>query len=96
MKLGRLSLKRIVAMMGGTLMLLIILMKNLLFCTLKSSALVVVILLEKGVIQDFFTCAGGLPSMGGSILHKTSSLGDSISLLVVELERQFVHMYPCI
>ena len=54
------------------------------------------ILLEKGVIQDFFTCAGALPTMGGSILHKTSSLEDAISLLVVELERQFIHMHPCI
>ena len=50
--------------------------------------------MEKGVIQDFFTCAGALPTMGGSILHKTSSLADAISLLVVELERQFVHMHP--
>ena len=34
--------------------------------------------------------------MGGSILHKTSSLAGAISLLVVELERQFVHMHPSI
>ena len=34
--------------------------------------------------------------MGGSILHRTSSLADAISLLVVELERQFIHMHPCI
>ena len=34
--------------------------------------------------------------MGGSILHKTSSLADDISLLMVELERQFVHMRPTI
>ena len=34
--------------------------------------------------------------MGGSILHKTSSLADDISLLMVELERQFVHMRPSI
>ena len=53
-------------------------------------------IIGKGVIQDFFTCAGALPTMGGSILHKTSSLADVISLLVVELERQFVHMHPSI
>ena len=34
--------------------------------------------------------------MGGSILHRTSSLADAISLLIVELERQFMHMHPCI
>ena len=44
-------------------------------------------IIGKGVIQDFFTCAGALPSMGSSILHRTSSLADAISLLVVELER---------
>ena len=49
-------------------------------------------IIGKGVIQDFFTCAGALPTMGGSIL----SLVDAISLLVVELERQFIHMHPCI
>ena len=53
-------------------------------------------IIGKGVIQDFFTCAGALPSMGSSILHKTSSLADSIAMLVVELERQFMHMHPCI
>ena len=49
-------------------------------------------IIGKGVILDFFTCAGALLMLGGSILHKTSSLVDAISLLVVELERQFVHM----
>ena len=34
--------------------------------------------------------------MSGSILHKTSSLTDAISLLIVELERQFLHMHPSI
>ena len=34
--------------------------------------------------------------MSGSILHKISSLADAISLLVVELESQFIHMHPCI
>ena len=53
-------------------------------------------IIGKGVIQDFFTCVGALPSMGGSILHRTSSLADAISSLVVELERQFIHMHPCI
>ena len=53
-------------------------------------------IIGKGVIQDFFTCASALPSMGGSILHKTSSLADAISLLIVELERQFLHMHPSI
>ena len=43
-----------------------------------------------------FTCASALPAMVGSILHKTSSLADAISLLVVELERQFIHMHPSI
>ena len=53
-------------------------------------------IIGKGVIQDFFTCAGALPSMGGSILHRTSSLADAIAMLVVELERKFMHMHPCI
>ena len=53
-------------------------------------------IIGKGVIQDFFTCAGALPSMGSSILHRTSSLADAISLLVIELERQFVPMHPSI
>ena len=53
-------------------------------------------IIGKGVIQDFFTCAGALPSMGSSILHRTSSLADAIAMLVVELERQFMHMHPCI
>ena len=34
--------------------------------------------------------------MSGSILHKNSSLADAISLLIVELERQFLHMHPSI
>ena len=51
-------------------------------------------IIGKGVIQDFFTCAGALPTMSGSILHKTGSLADAISLLIVELERQFLHMHP--
>ena len=51
-------------------------------------------IIGKGVIQDFFTCAGDLPSMGCSILHRTSSLADAIAMLVVELERQFMHMHP--
>src|SRR3954471_2926021 len=34
--------------------------------------------------------------MGGSILYRTSSLADAISLLLVELEKQFIHMHPCI
>ena len=53
-------------------------------------------IIGKGVIQDFFTCAGALPSMGSSILHRTSSLADAIAMLIVELERQFMHMHPCI
>ena len=36
-------------------------------------------IIGKGFIQDFFTCAGALPAMGGSILHRTSSLADAIS-----------------
>ena len=53
-------------------------------------------IIGKGIIQDFFTCTGALPTMGGSILHRTSSFADAISLLIVELERQFIHMHPCI
>ena len=34
--------------------------------------------------------------MGSSILHRTSSLADAIAMLVVELERQFMHLHPCI
>ena len=50
-------------------------------------------IIGKGVIQDFFTCAGALPTMSGSILHKTSSLAYAIALLIVELEDNF---YICI
>ena len=53
-------------------------------------------IIGKGVIQDLFTCAGALPTLGGSIHQKTSSLADAISFLVFELERQFVHMHPSI
>ena len=53
-------------------------------------------IIGKGVIKVFFTCAGALPSMGSSILHRTSSLVNAIAMLVVELERQFMHMHPCI
>ena len=53
-------------------------------------------IIGKWVIQDFFTCAGALPSMGSSILHRTSSLADAIAMLVVELEIQFMHMHPCV
>ena len=34
--------------------------------------------------------------MGGSILHRTSNLADAVSMLIVEIERQFIHMHPCI
>ena len=44
-------------------------------------------IIGKGVVQDFFTCASALPSMGSSILHRTSSLADAIAMLIVELER---------
>ena len=73
-----------------------LLLKNPLSCILKGFESVVAILLEKGFFQYLFTCAGALPSMGGSILHRTSSLADAISLLVVELERKFIHLHPCI
>ena len=53
-------------------------------------------IIGKGVIQDFLTCAGTLPTLGGSILNKTNSPADAITLLIIELERQFVHMHPCI
>ena len=53
-------------------------------------------IIGKGVIQDFFTCVGALPTMGGPILHRTSSLADVISFLIVEHERQFLHMHPSI
>ena len=53
-------------------------------------------IIGKGVILDFFTCVGALPFLGCSILHRTSSLADAIAMLVVELERQFMHMHPCI
>ena len=53
-------------------------------------------IIGKGVTQDFFTCADALPSMGGSILHRTSSFADAITMLVVEIECKFMHMHPCI
>ena len=53
-------------------------------------------IIGKGVIQDFFTYAGTLPMLGGSILNKTSSLAGAISFRIVELKRQFVHMHPSI
>ena len=33
---------------------------------------------------------------GQFILHRTSSLADAIAMLIVELERQFMHMHPSI
>ena len=53
-------------------------------------------IIGKGVIQYFFTCPGALPSMGSSIVHRTSCLADAIAMLVLELERQFMHMHPSI
>ena len=53
-------------------------------------------IIGKSVIQDFFTCAGSLPLIGGSILTRTTSYVDAISLLIVELERQFIHIHPSI
>ena len=43
-------------------------------------------IIRKWVIQDFFTSVGALPSMGSSILHRTSSLADAIAMLIVELK----------
>ena len=53
-------------------------------------------IIGKSVIQEFFTCAGTIPVLGGSILAKTTSYVDAIILLVVELERKFIHMHPAI
>ena len=44
-------------------------------------------IIGKGVLQDFFSCAGALPTMGGSILHRTTSLVDAMSVLIIEIER---------
>ena len=52
-------------------------------------------IIRKGVIQDFFTCVGMIPMLGESILNKTNSLADAISLLLIVLQRQFVHIHPC-
>ena len=73
-----------------------LLLKNLPSFIQKKFRVGSVSIIGKGVIQDFFTCAGALPSMGSSILHGTSSLADAIAMLVVELERQFMHMHPSI
>ena len=53
-------------------------------------------IIGKSVIQDFFTCAGSLPLMGGSIVTRTICFADAISMLIAQLERQFVHMHPFI
>jgi hypothetical protein len=53
-------------------------------------------IIEKSVIQEFFTCVGTIPVIGGSILARTTSYVDAIILLVVELERKFIHMHPAI
>ena len=50
----------------------------------------------KSVIQEFFTCAGVIPAIGGSILTKTNSYVDAIILLVLELERKFIHIHPAL
>ena len=75
---------------------MVLIKKNPLSCILKKLRIGSGNIIGKGVIQDFFTCAGMLPMLGGSILNKTSSLADAISLLIVEFERQFVHMHPSI
>ena len=53
-------------------------------------------IIGKSVIQDFFTCAGLLPLIGGSIVARTTSYADAIYLLIGQLERQFFHMHPFI
>jgi hypothetical protein len=48
----------------------------------------------KNVIQEFFNCAGVIPLFKGSILDKTICYVDAIAMLVVKLERKFLHIHP--
>jgi hypothetical protein len=48
----------------------------------------------KNVIQEFFNCAGVIPLVKGSILDKTNCYVDAIAMLVVKLERKFLHIHP--
>ena len=50
----------------------------------------------KSVIQEFFTCVGVIPTIGGSIHMKTNSYADAIVMLVIELERKFMHVHPAL
>ena len=47
-------------------------------------------IIGKGVIQDLFTYVGALPSMGSSILHKTSSLSSSTTSMAIASARLLV------
>jgi hypothetical protein len=48
----------------------------------------------KNIIQEFFNCAGVIPIINGSILDKKNCYVDAIAMLVVKLERFFLHIHP--
>jgi hypothetical protein len=53
-------------------------------------------IIGKSVIQEFFDCTGVLPINKGSIFLDTNCYADAISMLVVKLERKFVHIHPAL
>ena len=53
-------------------------------------------IIGKSVIQEFFDCKGVLPINKESILLDTNCYADAISMLVIKLERKFVHIHPAL
>jgi hypothetical protein len=53
-------------------------------------------IIGKNIIQEFFNCAGVIPIISGSILDKTNCYVDAIAMLVVKLERIFLHIHPAL
>ena len=93
LKLGKLSPIWAITMSQKILMLRL---KNPLPIIQKDFESVVVILLEKGLFKSSLLVPVLYLLSVFSILHRTSCLADAIAMLLVELERQFMHMHPCI
>ena len=51
-------------------------------------------IIGKNIIQEFFNSMGVIPIIKGSILEKTNFYVDAIAMLVVKLERIFLHIHP--
>ena len=44
--------------------------------------------------KNFFECSGAIPFTNGTILKETSCYVDAITMLILKLERKFVHLHP--